>query len=62
MGFFRQAKGVVREFERSLEMPDRRSGRAFFVVFRGGAMSMGRQFVLFRRFPVCLMHGIPSFL
>jgi hypothetical protein len=31
-------------------------------VFRGGAMSMGRQFVLFRRFPVCLMHGIPSFL
>lgn len=61
MGLFRKTKGVVGKFERTLEMPHRRSGRALLVVFRGGAVSMRRQFVLFGCFPVCLMHGIHSF-
>jgi hypothetical protein len=57
MGLLRKAKGVVRKLKRAFRVPFRRFGRAFFVMFRSGAVSVCRQFVLFSSFPVCLMHG-----
>src|SRR5579862_788286 len=57
MRFACESEGVGRVLQRPFRMPARLSVLAFFIVFGGGTMGAGCQFVLFRGLPVCFMHG-----
>ena len=60
VGFLCKFVSLIRVLQRSFRMPGRGCVIPFFVMFRRSTVLVGRKFMLLSRFPVCVVHGVPS--
>jgi len=58
VGFLRQLVSAIRVLQRSFRMPVSGFIVPFFIVFRGSAMGLCREFVLLRCFPMRFVHDV----